>query len=82
MREEEYDVIDIDGEEYVIVEEFSIETNKYALICRLLEDDIPSEEAEVVKIDGDMICGIEDEKEKNVIKDYLEGKIHSLEFEE
>ena len=35
------DVIEIEGEEYVVVEEFRIEDNQYALICPLLENDIP-----------------------------------------
>ena len=82
MNEEEYDVIEMDGEEYVIVEEFSIQGNQYALICRLLENDEPSEEAEVVKINKDFIQSIEDENEKNLVKDYLEGKIKELEEEE
>ena len=80
--EEEYDVIEIDGEEFAIVEEFSLEGNSYALICKLLEHDVPSEEAEVVKINEDTISGIEDEREKHLVKDYLEGKIQSLELTE
>lgn len=76
---EEYDVIDIEGEEYVIVEEFQIEDNQYALICPLLENDIPSEEAIVVRMEKDIISEIEDEHEKNLVKDYLEGKIQALE---
>ncbi|MBR1680011.1 MAG: hypothetical protein IJ743_01825 [Bacilli bacterium] len=79
---EEYDIIDIDGEEYAIVEEFDLEENHYALICRLLENDEPSEEAEVVKMVDDEIYSIEEEHEKNLIKDYLEGKIQELENEE
>ena len=79
---EEYDVIDIEGEEYVIVEEFQIEDNQYALICPLLENDIPSEEAVVVKMEEDMILEIEDEHEKNLVKDYLEGRIQALENED
>lgn len=79
---EEYDVIEIEGEEYVVVEEFQIEDNQYALICPLLENDIPSEEAVVVKMEEDMILEIEDEHEKNLVKDYLEGKIQALENED
>ena len=79
---EEYDVIEIEGEEYVVVEEFRIEDNQYALICPLLENDIPSEEAVVVKMEEDMILEIEDEHEKNLVKDYLEGKIQALENED
>ena len=79
---EEYDVIDIEGEEYVIVEEFQIEDNQYALICPLLENDIPSEDAVVVKMEEDRIIEIEDEHEKNLIKDYLEGRIQALENNE
>ena len=79
---EEYDIIDIDGEEYAIVEEFDLEESHYALICRLLENDEPSEEAEVVKMVDDEIYSIEEEHEKNLIKDYLEGKIQKLENEE
>lgn len=79
---EEYDIIDIDGEEYAIVEEFDLEESHYALICRLLENDEPSEEAEVVKMVDDEIYSIEEEHEKNLIKDYLEGKIQELENEE
>ncbi len=82
MNEEEYDVIEIEGEEYAIVEEFMLEKKQYALICKLLENDTPSEEAEVVKIEDDMICSIEEDDEKNLIKDYLEGKIKQLENEE
>ena len=76
---EEYDVIKIEGDEYVIVEEFQIEENQYALICPLLENDIPSEEAVVVKMKEDTVSEIEDEHEKNLVKDYLEGKIQALE---
>lgn len=82
MMDEEYDVIDISGEEYAIVERFSIGQNTYALICRLLEDDALSEEASVVKIDEDSIWSIEDDEEKQLVKEYLDKKIQDLELAE
>lgn len=73
--EKEYDVIEIENEEYVIFDEFELNNKKYWLISKLTPTDEASDEVEAVRVVGDTICSIDDEKEQIEISNYIELKI-------
>ncbi len=73
--EKEYDIIEIDNEEYVIFDEFTLNAKKYWLISKLQGDETPTDEVEAVRVEGDSICSIDDESEQRLISDYIESKI-------
>ena len=73
--EKEYDVIEIDNEEYVIFDEFELNNKKYWLISKLSPTEEATEEVEAVRVLGDTICSIDDEKEQKEVSNYIELRI-------
>jgi len=73
--EENVDIIEIEGQEYVVCDKFLIDEKQYWLIMALLENDVPSNEVEVVRVDGDMLFSVDDLEEQKKVQQVIEQKI-------
>lgn len=64
------DIIEIDNQEFIVIDEIELDDNKYYLISEVNEEEV-SDEVEVVKIDNGLIYSVDDVKEQEKITKYI-----------
>lgn len=70
MKEENLDIIEIEGKEYVLVQKFSLEGKNYFLLNALDNDEL-QDEAIVLREENGMLYSIEEESEQKQVAHYL-----------
>ena len=70
MKEENLDIIEIEGKEYVLVQKFSLEGKNYFLLNALDNDELQNE-AIVLREENGMLYSIEEESEQEQVAHYL-----------
>ena len=68
------DIIEIDKDEYLVIDMFELENQKYALL-NLIQEDLNPEDTIVLKVEESMVYSIEDELEAKKVMEYLDSKI-------
>ena len=64
------DIIEIDNQEFIVINEIELDDNKYYLISEVNEEEV-SDEVEVVKIDNGLIYSVDDVKEQEKVTKYI-----------
>ena len=64
------DIIEIENQEFIVIDEIELDDNKYYLISEVNEEEV-SEEVEVVKIDNGLIYSVDDVKEQEKVTKYI-----------
>ena len=64
------DIIEIDNQEFIVIDEIELDDNKYYLISEVNEEEV-SDEVEVVKIDNGLIYSVDDVKEQEKVTKYI-----------
>lgn len=77
--EENLEIIEVEGKEYAVCEALEIEDKTYWIISELLEDETPSEEVEVVRVEDGMLYGIEEEQEQERVKREIDKLLKEIE---
>ena len=70
MNEESLDLIEIDGNEYVIVQRISMNEKNYVLLNEVFQDELLDNTVVLEEQDG-FLCSIEDEEEKKALTKYI-----------
>lgn len=70
MNEESFDLIEMDGKEYVIVQKISMNEKNYVLLNEVFQDELLDNTLVLEEQDG-FLCSIEDEEEKKALAKFI-----------
>lgn len=78
MNEESFEIIELDGKEYVIIEKINIGEKKYFLLNEIKDDKLEENTIVLEEKDG-YLSSIENEEEKFSLMKYILSEIKSVE---
>lgn len=78
MNEEPFEIIELDGKEYVIIEKINIGEKKYFLLNEIKDDKLEENTIVLEEKDG-YLSSIENEEEKFSLMKYILSEIKSVE---
>lgn len=76
--EKNFNIIEIEDKEFVVCDELNIDDKKYWLLAELMDDESIKDDIVVARVEDDMVCGIEDEKEMELVRKEIDKRIAEL----